>query len=699
MTYPSGVSLSYQYDTQGRLSNIDRDGQALVSDIAYDPFGPVTGWHWSDGSTERRDYDLDGRLTKQTLGASERTLDFDPNGNITALSDPHTDFQFDYDALNRLIVANDSGTALSWIYDANGNRLSEALDGILSNYQYETGSNRLNQINSRSYSHDANGNRINDGSHSYGYNSDNRLISVDDGATARYRHNALGQRIAKLTFAGGDATDYLALAEAAEKAAQAHRETAASHEAQAQQAEAEAASLNTQAVQAQAQSDQLAQEANDLTTAANEAKQSADEHLQEAADLREKAADYRAKIDPDPSNFWQRIKNAIYKALANLADSLAENAEEEAQPFLTQSEDLIRQADNKQAEAEQLLQQASDLQQQAQALLATAAQQTQAAEEERILAQQAEVQAAEYRRLADTTGGTVETQTLFVYDESGRLIGEYDSSGLPIQETVYLSELPIATLQGGDTYRIHSDHLGTPRVITDQNQKEVWRWDAKPFGDSPANEDPDQDGTELQFNLRFPGQYYDAETGLHYNYFRDYDSSTGRYLQSDPIGLVGGLNTFVYVNSKPLQFIDRFGLRGDGGLGYYEEKRQDFTDRFIGDITGRGGLSGPFNPDVRPSGIRSLSWDAFLTGTRITRQYQQGNISGGLNSFYSFLGIEKIMKPITDSFGQYIEDALSPSPGTSGIDGISPNNSGQGTNKLDRYIEPDKKQTGSGCLL
>ena len=61
-------------------------------------------------------------------------------------------------------------------------------------------------------------------------------------------------------------------------------------------------------------------------------------------------------------------------------------------------------------------------------------------------------------------------------------------------------------------------------------------------------------------NLRFPGQYYDQETGLHYNFFRDYDPSTGRYVESDPIGLDGGLNTYVYIDNQPLSYIDPLGL-------------------------------------------------------------------------------------------------------------------------------------------
>ena len=109
---------------------------------------------------------------------------------------------------------------------------------------------------------------------------------------------------------------------------------------------------------------------------------------------------------------------------------------------------------------------------------------------------------------------------------------------------------------------LHPDHLGTVRAITDASQTVIWRWDSAPFGDTLPDEDPDGDGQALTFNLRFPGQFFDAETGLHYNYFRDYDPATGRYVQSDPIGLDGGINTYAYVSGNPLLYFDEKGLFG-----------------------------------------------------------------------------------------------------------------------------------------
>jgi RHS repeat-associated protein len=112
---------------------------------------------------------------------------------------------------------------------------------------------------------------------------------------------------------------------------------------------------------------------------------------------------------------------------------------------------------------------------------------------------------------------------------------------------------------------LHADHLGTPRVATDDSQTVVWRNPptSEPFGMALPEEDPDGDGRLTTINLRFPGQYFDQETQAHYNYFRDhYFPELGRYGQSDPIGLAGGVNTYSYVGGNPLGMVDPAGLFG-----------------------------------------------------------------------------------------------------------------------------------------
>jgi RHS repeat-associated protein len=109
-------------------------------------------------------------------------------------------------------------------------------------------------------------------------------------------------------------------------------------------------------------------------------------------------------------------------------------------------------------------------------------------------------------------------------------------------------------------YFIHTDHLNTPRTVANQAAQVVWRWDhAEPFGSFPANDNPSGLGT-FEFNLRFPGQYFDKESNTHYNYHRYYDPAIGRYIQADPIGLRGGINIYAYVRGNPLSLTDPLGL-------------------------------------------------------------------------------------------------------------------------------------------
>ena len=155
--------------------------------------------------------------------------------------------------------------------------------------------------------------------------------------------------------------------------------------------------------------------------------------------------------------------------------------------------------------------------------------------------------------------------TMFAYDESGHLIGEYDPSGNLIEEIVWLGDSPVATVRletcGMSIFYIHTDHLNTPRSISRRSTSQlVWSWESDPFGTTVPNENPSGLG-RFSFNLRLPGQYYDQETGLTQNYMRDDDPVTGRYIESDPMGLLGGINTYTYVDSSPLWNIDLTGLQ------------------------------------------------------------------------------------------------------------------------------------------
>lgn len=171
----------------------------------------------------------------------------------------------------------------------------------------------------------------------------------------------------------------------------------------------------------------------------------------------------------------------------------------------------------------------------------------------------------------------------YVYAEDGSLLGEYGSGGSNSTGTaqyIYLptanGPMPIAAVIKGQTYAVHSDHLNTPRKLTQPDGQVAWQWAYSAFGDeqptigakrfTSESTTPTTGATsipEVTFNLRYPGQYFDKETKLHYNYFRTYAPSTGRYTQGDPIGLDGGWNRFAYVGGDPINSTDRLGLAGD----------------------------------------------------------------------------------------------------------------------------------------
>jgi RHS repeat-associated protein len=186
----------------------------------------------------------------------------------------------------------------------------------------------------------------------------------------------------------------------------------------------------------------------------------------------------------------------------------------------------------------------------------------------------------------------------YFYDEEGSLLAEVGTGGANSSGTslyFYLptpsGPLPIAAITGGAGYAVHTDHLNTPRRLSNASKQAAWQWAYSAFGDEqptigrnryvdPATT-PNAGTTtmaDVVFNLRYPGQYFDKESNLHYNYFRSYDSRTGRYSQSDPIGLDGGWNRFVYADGDGINSFDPYGLAAcqvtfpnmpiDTGLGF-----------------------------------------------------------------------------------------------------------------------------------
>ncbi|KPG79508.1 type IV secretion protein Rhs [Stenotrophomonas maltophilia] len=169
------------------------------------------------------------------------------------------------------------------------------------------------------------------------------------------------------------------------------------------------------------------------------------------------------------------------------------------------------------------------------------------------------------RVLRTPAGGAAQ---ITLYDEAGQWLGNYSATGQAQQQAIWLDNYPVALINVTATgvpelAYVQPDHLGTPRVVIDPVRNvAIWEWSNKSevFGNQIPSVDPDGDGVAFELALRFPGQQATDASGLFYNYFRDYDPASARYVESDPVGLNAGVSTYGYVISNPARFTDPLGL-------------------------------------------------------------------------------------------------------------------------------------------
>ncbi|MFN5998774.1 MAG: RHS repeat domain-containing protein, partial [Paracoccaceae bacterium] len=175
------------------------------------------------------------------------------------------------------------------------------------------------------------------------------------------------------------------------------------------------------------------------------------------------------------------------------------------------------------------------------------------------------------RTLSSPTAVTIHS----VFDSDGRRIAEYnETSGALIREYVWNCWEPVAVIEGGVISFVRADHIGRPVFATNASGVKTWTATYTPFGGVHTS-------TGAPPSARFPGQWFQTESGLHQNWMRDYDPTTGRYLQADPLGLVDGASVYGYVRQNPGRFTDPTGLWAVGPQSHPSPDYNPYTEDLV----------------------------------------------------------------------------------------------------------------------
>ena len=532
VTYPSGSVVNYSYDMAGQINRVVLSSNGmdtvLAEQIHYQPFGSIESLRYGNGSTLNQQVDTAYRLVDQSIPGS-LNLDYsqyDGNGNLlTRIDGASGSSDYSYDALGRLASAAGPFGNRVYGYDLNGNRLN-LNDGTATLYDYLPQSNRLASENDWQYTLDGNGNtvsRLDAGGSGrlYTYNSRNRLVTAVNRSVTPVKGKNKPPRVVD-TLLG--TYFYNGLGQRVSKDVNGTVSQFVYDTDGKLMAEKDGAGVMTRDY-VYLNNQLLA--VLDYTVTENGGGEEVvmDNGFPQAGwtsktSKKDYGADYLYSPGSSGNNIrWTPVLEAgDYEVYAWYVRN-RKNSDSVPYTIMHNSQSNLV-------------------------------------------------------KVNQTTGGG-SWQLLDSYTFSGagnEYVEVSDSSGATSADAVKFVRVggSADTVTTTVSY-VHNDHLGTPQTMTDRTGGVVWRATYDPFGKA----DIDVSSSQL-FNIRFPGQYFDTETGCHYNYFRYYCPDIGRYLTADPIGLQGGLNSYAYVGGNPLYWIDPLGLDPflvgrplQGGAGNY----------------------------------------------------------------------------------------------------------------------------------
>jgi RHS repeat-associated protein len=584
MTYPSGRTVTYTRDGLGRITDVittvDGETTSITQAMTYRADGLLTAQTFGNGLNETRQYDQQGRVLSQSLGSTDtRVYDYDANGNLVSKQTLPSMGSYSYDALDRLTgesLSNGTVDTLAYGYDGNGNRLTRSDNGTIESYSYAADSNRLTAIDAKAVTLDAAGNTLTDAEgRSFTYNVSGRLsqVSQNGSIVGSYTYNFQGQRTRKVTVRGTTLYHYDLRGNLIE-------ETNAQGEMLSEYFWANgapvAASLEGTAPGVYSFTGTDAGTGNTATVDLDTEARTVTVNESGGVNTTFQPTSWQLNDATQTLNLsYQTDEGTRINASFALAEdpptgelSLASTPRRAHYRFASQASGVLTGTDPSSGESATL---ALDPATRSVALTEHGATRT-------LRIPEGDWFSVGFGRLR---------LTLFRYDSTGfRLLGLVLERGTRAEGWVGLTDGTVRqgryalTGEAASAARfvyLHTDHLNTPRLATDDTQTVLWRWEGEAFGATAPNEDPDGDHLRIILNLRFPGQYADTESGLYYNWMRYYDPKPARYTRPDsesvsqhvlgrlidmpsPSRFVLQLNPLSYAVNNPLRWTDPRGL-------------------------------------------------------------------------------------------------------------------------------------------
>lgn len=595
--YPT-YSKSYDYDNMANTISVSQqldNNTHLNSLSSYDQLGQIISKTDAAGRTSQSTYDAFGQVTIDTDALSGEThYQYDLFGNITTLTDPNgNQYHLNYDQNNNLIKETRTlGNDVEYSYN-NANQLTEQkqTNGNRVQYQYDAAGNisrqsyiaadKVDAEQTVNYQYDAN-NQLTDVQQSgetsshFTYQRDvlGRIVQEDISygnikKTLKYSYDEDGN-LASITYPDNSTVNYLYTNNQLQKAVLPNGEEINWSDYQWNQPGKVTYphAVQTNSYDALQRPVQIKLVSNDKTLLERNYsydKVSNISHIQTekgSSSYQYDQLDRLTQVKPESETTEQQTESYSYDAIGNRTGS----AQQPGEWLYNNQNQLVKWGEGKQ-QTNLTYTPNGQLSTEENANKKLSYSYNAAERLSKVSNDAGELARYEYdpfgRRISKTVNGET---TYYIYSSEG-LIAELDQNGR--MRIAYgwqpdsdwgTSPLWQANLSDGQTLKnasyhyLITDHLGTPQLAVNNAGEQSWKVSSDAFGNTKLDA-----GNQITMNLRFPGQYYDAETGLSYNYFRDYDSKTGRYVQSDPIGLTGGINTYSYGSANPLVYIDPTG--------------------------------------------------------------------------------------------------------------------------------------------